>query len=595
MLSGFIRLSLALSILMISACSMAPKKPQGLASGDYTYVKEYLSWLIKKEMKKAKVPAISIALVDDQRLVWSAGFGFADVEKQKPADGKTLYRAGSISKLFTATAAMQLSEQGLMDIDAPLQKYLPAFKIKSRYESSGPITPRTIMTHHSGLPDSRLKGMWSKQAGSFTHLVEQIQDDYVALPPDTAFQYSNLGFSLLGHAVAQVAEQEYAQYMDQVLLQPLHMHDSTFRLSMTYPAGMAKGYRDGKEQELVGLVDIPAGALLTSVDDLSEFVKMVFANGEIHGKQIIKPETLAAMLTRQNSDVELDFDLQTGLAWFLNPLSEEVTQRTASHAGGTLLYQSQLALLPDSKLGVVVMCNTAAGRGAIDKIASEALKLALESKTGKISEKIKKAPLPKLVDKLETPPFPLEGFYSGDTGLIEIIRDGKHYKAKAIGKSLYLKAHEGGWLSPHYRLLGFIPMPISELNKLLIKPLQFDGRQVLMVKANGKQFLLAEKINKKPIPASVKPWLGDLRIRNPDPAVMIEDIKLSIESGLMIISYRIPVFEETVRTAFMPVSDNEWIRVGIGRGMGETIKVKSRDGHAYLYYSGYEIVKAGDD
>jgi hypothetical protein len=116
-----------------------------------------------------------------------------------------------------------------------------------------------------------------------------------------------------------------------------------------------------------------------------------------------------------------------------------------------------------------------------------------------------------------------------------------------------------------------------------------------MVKTKGKQFLLAEKISKKPIPASVKPWLGELRITNPDPAVVVEDIKLAIENGLMMISYRIPMFDESVRLVLIPQSDEEWVVAGIGRGMGETIQVRSRGGSAYLYYSGYEIVKAGDD
>ena len=117
-------------------------------------------------MKKNSVTGLSIALVDDQRIVWAEGFGYADQEKKIPATADTLYRVGSISKLFTDTAAMQLVEQGKLDIDQPLKKYIPNFSIKSRYPDTAEITPRQLMTHHSGLPRDRLKGFMTLKSCS---------------------------------------------------------------------------------------------------------------------------------------------------------------------------------------------------------------------------------------------------------------------------------------------------------------------------------------------------------------------------------------------------------------------------------------------
>lgn len=151
------------AFFMCSGCSTMPKKPDSLARKDYSYTKDYISWLIKKEMKKNDVTGLSLALVDDQRIVWAEGFGFADVGHHIPATPDTVYRIGSISKLFTATAAMQLAEQGRLDINQPLQSYLPEFSVKSRFASAISITPRTLMTHHSGLPSDLQKGSGLKK------------------------------------------------------------------------------------------------------------------------------------------------------------------------------------------------------------------------------------------------------------------------------------------------------------------------------------------------------------------------------------------------------------------------------------------------
>ena len=111
----------ALLIIALGACSTPPQKPASTARGDYAYTREYLNWLIRQEMADADVTGLSIALVDDQEVVWSQGFGYADKQANITATPDTVYHLGSIAKVFTAAAAMQLAEQGKMNIDQPLQ------------------------------------------------------------------------------------------------------------------------------------------------------------------------------------------------------------------------------------------------------------------------------------------------------------------------------------------------------------------------------------------------------------------------------------------------------------------------------------------
>lgn len=167
-----------------------------IGPGHYPHTRETLAAQIPLIMQQKNIVGLSIALIDDQTVVWSQGFGYVDKAKGVKADGDTIYRAGSITKLFTATAAMQLTEQGKLDIDALIQTYVPNFSMKSRFPEAEPITPRLLMTHHSGLPTDHFKG-WFTDA-SFSEMVENLQDQYVSYPPMRLLNYSNIGVSLLG-------------------------------------------------------------------------------------------------------------------------------------------------------------------------------------------------------------------------------------------------------------------------------------------------------------------------------------------------------------------------------------------------------------
>src|SRR5262245_47169831 len=137
-----------LSVALIAATS-APAQPESPPAKPYAAVAAELERLIAHEMKSKSLPALSIALVDDQTTVWAKGFGLADPAAKEPATAETVYRVGSVSKLFTDLAVMQLVEQGKLDLDAPVANYLPDFKPDN--PSGRPITLRLLLTHHSGL------------------------------------------------------------------------------------------------------------------------------------------------------------------------------------------------------------------------------------------------------------------------------------------------------------------------------------------------------------------------------------------------------------------------------------------------------------
>ena len=282
-----LKIVVAIIILTLVACSTPPQKPASVRLGDYTHAREHISWLIRQEMSDANVTGLSIALVDENGIVWSEGFGYADKEAEIKATSDTVYNVGSITKIFTAAAAMQLAEQGKLDIDQPLQKYLPEFSIKSRFGDTRKITPRNLMTHHSGLPVNWSLGMIVRNPGPFTELVTAMKDEYTAYPPDYIFSYSNLGMALLGAAIGKVGSEDFTSYMNTHMLKPLGMTHSEFS-----PSTRSKSYHHGRVVEALPMRDLPASGLNSSANDIAHFMQMLFSEGNFAGKQILRPETL---------------------------------------------------------------------------------------------------------------------------------------------------------------------------------------------------------------------------------------------------------------------------------------------------------------
>ena len=251
-------LSIVGILLLAAGCSTAPPVAIDTIRGNYDHTRAYLAWMIEQEMARNEITGISIALVDNQQVIWQQGFGFADLENRIPATPETVYRAGSIAKVFTATATMQLAEQGKLDIDRPLSSALPEFSIKTRFPNAAPITPRNIMCHHSGLPSNFLQGLFVRDPGRFETVVEGIRDEHQAFPANYVFSYSNLGMALLGAAIQKVSGESFDAYMENHLFKPLGMTQTSFA-----QRPIAKAYDRNKETEVFSMPDMPAANMLS--------------------------------------------------------------------------------------------------------------------------------------------------------------------------------------------------------------------------------------------------------------------------------------------------------------------------------------------
>jgi len=367
---------------LLSGCAGVPPWPTNIARNDYEPARQYLSALIKQDMAKHDVKGLSIALVDDQKVVWAEGFGFADAANNVPATADTVYRIGSISKVVTATEIMRLVEYGNVQLDKPVTDYVPEFSIRNRFADSKPITLRALLAHHSGMPSDVLKGMWVDHPVSLAEYVRALSEESLASPPQSLYKYSNIDYSLLGRVIENVEHQEFSSAMQQNLLMPLGMADSSFQLTPDIEHRYARGYRKGKDAPRLSLRDTPAGGMLSSVNDMSRWLRFIFADGSAQGMQIIKPETLQKMFKPQFAGLDLDFDHKIGMAWMLSGLSAPGGQPLAWHNGGFPPYQAHLSLLPKQKLGVIILTNSDEASQFITKLGTRALELAYETKYG---------------------------------------------------------------------------------------------------------------------------------------------------------------------------------------------------------------------
>ena len=584
-----------LVVLLLVLCVAQIAVAETIIDEKYKSVQVSMSNYLQKMMAQAKVMGMSIALVDDQQVVWAEGFGFANVQDKLVATPETVYEVGSISKMFTATATMRLAEAGKVDIDQPLYKYLPEFTIKSRFGSIDGITPRRIMYHHSGLPSDLFQGMWGVEVPEYTEAVKRIKDSYVAFPPDHIFSYSNLAVTLLGDAVSKVANEDFVTFTDNNIFLPLGMSQSSFALKPEMQAVFSKGYVKGKETAILKSSVVPAGALLSNVLDLSKYMEMVFADGKVGNQQFLQPETLQTMFTVQNDNIPLDFDSKQGLGCFIGQIGPE---KMVYHGGDTIQFHSMMAFLPQAKLGVVVLTNTASGVNVATPAAFAVLQTAYEVKSGT------KLPMPtatKAESQIVSRPIEelqqYAGLYSTDAGLAEIKIKSGSLHMNLMGANFKLQPTADGTFIPKLLLLGFLPLNIAPFNSMEFTFAQIENHDLFIQQQNGRKGILGEKVQVEKISDAWVKRAGSYEILNPDKGYsLINDIRLEYKSGVLVISANSPYYRDMGINARLsmvvkPISDTEAIIVGVGRNKGDTISIVSTAEGEKVLYSGFILKK----
>jgi len=359
-------LTLILSLLSIHLAGAAPptqgeqspQTPSQLDQGvplDAGTLEPFLDTFFTGRMGSSHIPGATVIFVQDGQILFMKGYGLANVEGQTPVDSaQTVFRAGSVSKLFVATALMQLAEQGKINLNAPISDYLPEIPLDGDYAE--PVMVANLLTHTGGF-DERLTGMGALAPDGLIPL-----DEYLAanmpprvMPPGDQTSYSNHGYALAGLLVERVSGLPFAEYVSQNIFTPLGMVSSTFAepAPAEILAHVATGYAyaNGVYQPLpLDYFNVaPAGALYTTAPDIAQFMLAHLDDGS----PILSSET-AAEMHRQH------FTQHPALPGFAYGFYEhfENGRRALMHGGDLTGFSSLLFLLPDENLGFFVSVNT---------------------------------------------------------------------------------------------------------------------------------------------------------------------------------------------------------------------------------------------
>lgn len=569
----------------IGSAGSIPHSGSTIVKDEISAIRDDLAPLIGSAQEKYRVPGISLVLVRGDRVLWSEGFGFADLLQKSPATPDTIYRAGSLAKPFTAMAVMQLAEEDAVDIDQPLNGYLSEFSIRSRFDTTAePITVRSVLCHHSGLPTDMNKGMWTQEP--YTEVAKRLQEEYAAFPPNLVFSYSNVGYTLLGHLVEKVSEVPFADYMEQRIFRPLGMNKSGMGPRPSMEGRISKGYRNGEEQDLLPIRDLPAHALYTSASDLGGFMRRILSQGGAAGGRILSRESFEEMFEPQNGDVPLDFDIVNGLGWFLEEDTVPGGGRVVRHGGTTLAFSSELVLLPEKGLGVAVLANGDGSRSIVSRLAEEILSRVLDA----IPRPLSAGLFLEQIERDMTQPEPAEaaGNYATDFGLISIRPQDAKLCACIVEETVDLIPYPNGWFGIGQGSMASLPPSFKPLSKMRFQTQQIDGREVVVAENGKKKVVLGEKIPPAPVPEIWLNRVGPYKVLNQDKEFPVTESELKLNNGQLCMSYKMPVLSsKRIQVPVKPISDTEAIILGLGRTRGETLRAIEVNGEERLRYSGF--------
>ena len=336
---------------------------------------------IEANMAEYHIPGLAALIFHEDQVVWSGMYGWADIDSSIPVSDTVLFLVASISKTFVANAAMQLWENGLLDLDADVNDYVP-FSVVNPYYPSDSITMRMILTHTSSIARNDALWQYDRQPGADypVPLADYLEDffapggamyadtNYKPYQPGTDYQYSNFGFALAGLVVQEVAGISLEEYCQDSLFQPLGMDETSWFVANVDTANVATPYTwNGSSYTAYshdGVGPYPCVQLRTSLDQLFRHIQAFMNYGELEGQRILDSATVALMMTDQFPDVNLGYGVAQGIGW-ANYFGGDFN--TWGHGGTFYGSGTYMSFDPDQRTGFIFLSNrwTNDGHGRI--------------------------------------------------------------------------------------------------------------------------------------------------------------------------------------------------------------------------------------
>ena len=303
------------------------------------------------------IPGIAIAITSGEDLVYSKGFGVTSTETKEKLKPEHIFHIASVSKTFTATAVMQLYEKGKIDINKTLVTYLPYFKLDD--EGYKLITIKQMLNHTSGMPDVE-DYEWEKAVadeGAAERYSRSLADKKLISSPGTEYHYSNIAFDVMADLVAKASGMPFEKYVKENILTPLDMNESSFYAPEIKISLRTKPHT-GNPPKVSPIypynrMHAPSSTLNTNVLEMSHWAIANMNNGKYKANRILSPDMLSMMM-KPTVTINNDRKISVGLSWFMYPYQGMTIYE---HGGSDLGYKSLLTLIPEKKIGIIILCN----------------------------------------------------------------------------------------------------------------------------------------------------------------------------------------------------------------------------------------------
>jgi CubicO group peptidase (beta-lactamase class C family) len=337
----------------------ARPQPTTAAAPDYSSQLAAIEKAIDDKRKELGIPGLSLVIVKDDRIIYIKGLGVKDFERQVPVTPDTLFAIGSASKAFTAMLALMSADEGKLSLEDSPKKYLPYFKLRDT-DADAKITIRDLLSHRSGLNRTDIamvSGVFNRE--------ELIQVAAMAKPTaklGEKFQYQNVMYAAAGEAVARAQNSTWGKLLETRLFKPLGMKSTdTTAAAMQKSRDFSFGYdynpttkvtRRLPQREIPAAA--PAGAINSSARDMAQWLRFMLAGGSINGKRLVSEKEFNEAVTKQ---ISVAGNISYGLGWFLRDWNKH---KVIEHGGNIDGFNSQVATMPDQKLGFVLLTNVTA-------------------------------------------------------------------------------------------------------------------------------------------------------------------------------------------------------------------------------------------
>ncbi|WP_010492672.1 serine hydrolase [Paenibacillus elgii] len=354
---------------LMTACTPSDEKPESAQAVEKTNlngpqdakeVEAYADSLFAEVMKKHNVNGSNFAVVKDGKVLVNKGYGYADKEKKTPVDKNTVFQIGSVTKTFTGLAANQLADQGKIDLNEDIQKYLGGMKIPNKTDKK--LTMFDLLTYRTGVDFPDITSYYSPENAFKDIPMKQFLLDHmptVVRPPGEAYTYDNFGFMLAGYAIENVSGMTFNQYMDKNVFKPLGMNSTSTRLTPELNNRMAAHYDMAGAlipMDWGSTTDGPQGSIISTSEDMAKYLTMLLQKGKYGDQQLVSEKTAEQMFTYQVvADKSIPQTTVGGFEGYRNELANG--QHVVIKGGNVTGHQSLIVLVPEKNTAFYMSYN----------------------------------------------------------------------------------------------------------------------------------------------------------------------------------------------------------------------------------------------